>query len=278
MRNLDEMTITQAVLANNSGTADARLCAVMTSLVQHLHAFARDIKLTEKEWQSGIDFLSQVGKTCSADHQEFVLLSHVLGLSTLVLAQNDKKPAGCTEAAAFHVLPEHEPSVHDLGADLSGELDGPKGYVHGSVRDAKGNPIPYAALEISLAAGASLAERALLQADERGQYHFCTAIPNSQRIPHDGPVGQLLSALNRHAWRPAHLEFTVSAAGYQRLTTQVFREGDPYLDSDAVFGVRSSLITEWQRQDAGMTPAGTLSRDPFYSLAFDFVLAKDAVS
>ncbi|WP_338524333.1 dioxygenase [Pseudomonas batumici] len=273
MRNLDEMTITQAVLANNSGTTDARLCAVMTSLVQHLHAFARDIKLTENEWSRGIDFLSRVGKAGSTDQQEFALLSHVLGLSTLVLAQNDKKPVGCTEAAAFHVLPEHAPIVHDLGADLSAELDGPKGYVRGAIRDVKGNPIPYASLEVSLAGGAS----ALFQADERGQYHFSTLLPDNQRIPHDGPVGQMLTALNRHAWRPAHLEFTVSAAGYQRLTTQVFREGDPYLDSDAVFGVRSSLITEWEPQAAGMTPAGTLSREPFYTLAFDFVLAKGPV-
>ena len=277
MRNLDEMTITQAVLANNSGIGDARLCEIMTSLVQNLHAFARDIKLTETEWQRGIDFLGQVGEISSTERQEFALLSHVLGLSTLVLAQHDRKPAGCTEATAFHVRPEQAPLLHDLGADLSASSDEPKGYVYGAVLDAKGSPIPHASMEVHLAATdrENTIKRALLQADERGHYHFCITLPNNYRIRHDSPVGQVLEALNRPVWRPAHLGFTVRAAGYQPLTTQVFRKGDPYLDSDPLFSVRSALITEWQQHEPGMTPTGTLSNDPFYTLAFDFVLAKE---
>jgi len=280
MRNLDETTITQAVLARNSSTADARLCEVMTSLVQHLHAFARDIKLTEEEWRSGVDFLEQVGKACSSDRQEFVLLSHTLGLSTLVLAQNDRKPSGCTEATAFDVPQIHNSTVYDLGADISAGLHGAKGYMRGTIRDAKGNPVPSATLQVSQAGGdmnnpvASDTERALLQADPHGHYFFSTVVPQSHRVRHDGPVGTMLTALNRHAWRPAHLEFVISAPGYKRLVTQVFREGDPYLDSDAVFGVRSSLITHWAQQPPGETPDGTLSSDPFYILEFDFFLAK----
>ncbi|NWA24380.1 6-chlorohydroxyquinol-1,2-dioxygenase [Pseudomonas gingeri] len=274
MRNLDEATITQAVLARNSSTADARLCEVMTSLVQHLHAFARDIKLTEEEWRSGIYFLEQVGKACSSDRQEFVLLSHTLGLSTLVLAQNDRKPSGCTEATAFDVPQIHNATVYDLGADISAGLLGAKGYMHGTIRDAKGNPVPSANLQVSQAGGDLNTERALLQADQLGRYFFSTVVPQNHRVPHDGPVGMMLTALNRHAWRPAHLEFVISAPGYKRLVTQVFREGDPYLDSDAVFGVRSSLITHWAQQPPGETPDGTVSRDPFYTLDFDFLLAK----
>lgn len=276
MRNLDEMTITQAVLANNSGIGDARLCEIMTSLVQNLHAFARDIKLTEAEWQRGIDYLGQVGEVSSSDRNEFALLSHVLGLSTLVLAQHDKKPTGCTEATAFHVLPEQAPLLHDLGADLKAGSNEPKGYVHGSVLDAKGVPVPHASMEVHLAGidSANPINRALLQADERGHYHFCTSLPDNHRIRHDSPVGRILAALNRPAWRPAHLGFTVRAAGYQPLTTQVFREGDPHLDSDPLFSVRSSLITQWQRHAPGMTPTGTHSDVPFYTLAFDFVMAK----
>ncbi|WP_247256460.1 dioxygenase [Pseudomonas moorei] len=280
MRNLDEATITQAVLARNSSTADARLCEVMTSLVQHLHAFARDIKLTEAEWQSGIDFLEQVGKACSSDRQEFVLLSHTLGLSTLVLAQNDRKPSGCTEATAFDVPQTRNTAVYDLGADISAGLLGAKGYMRGTIRDAKGSPVPSATIQVSQAGAdlnnlvASDTEHALLQADQVGRYFFSTVVPQSHRVLHDGPVGTMLTALNRHAWRPAHLEFVISAPGYKRLVTQVFREGDPYLDSDAVFGVRSSLITHWAQQPPGETPDGTVSRDPFYTLEFDFFLAK----
>ncbi|EJN20321.1 protocatechuate 3,4-dioxygenase beta subunit [Pseudomonas sp. GM79] len=280
MRNLDEATITQAVLARNSSTADARLCEVMTSLVQHLHAFARDIKLTEEEWRSGIDFLEQVGKACSSDRKEFVLLSHTLGLSTLVLAQNDRKPSGCTEATAFDVQQIHNSTVYDLGADISAGLHGAKGYMRGTIRDAKGNPVPSATLQVSQAGGdlnnpvTSDTERALLQADPLGRYFFSTVVPQSHCVLHDGPVGTMLTALNRHAWRPAHLEFVISAPGYKRLVTHVFREGDPYLDSDAVFGVRSSLITHWAQQPPGETPDGTVSSDPFYTLQFDFFLAK----
>lgn len=280
MRNLDEATITQAVLARNSSTADARLCEVMTSLVQHLHAFARDIKLTEEEWRSGIGFLEQVGKVCSPDRQEFVFLSHTLGLSTLVLAQNDRKPSGCTEATAFDMPQTQNSTVYDLGADISAGLQGAKGYMRGTIRDAKGNPVPSATLQISQAAGdlnnpvASATDRALLQADPLGRYFFSTVVPQSHRVLHDGPVGTMLTALNRHAWRPAHLEFVISAPGYKRLVTQVFREGDPYLDSDAVFGVRSSLITHWAQHPPGETPDGTVSSDPFYTLEFDFFLAK----
>ena len=281
MRNLDEATITQAVLARNSSTADARLCEVMTSLVQHLHAFARDTKLTEEEWRSGVAFLEQVGKACSPHRQEFVLLSHTLGLSTLVLAQNDRRPSGCTEATAFDVSQTRNTTMYDLGADISAGLHGAKGYMSGTIRDAKGNPVPHAAIQVIQPAGevhnpaANDAERALLQADPVGRYFFSTVVPQSHRVLHDGPVGTMLTALNRHAWRPAHLKFVISAPGYKRLVTHVFREGDPYLDSDALFGVRSSLITHWTQQPPGETPDGTVSNDPFYTLAFDFCLAKE---
>jgi hydroxyquinol 1,2-dioxygenase len=276
MRNLDEASITQAVLARNSGTTDARLCEIMTSLVQHLHSFARDTKLTEQEWQRGMDFLAQAGQLSSADRQEFVLLSHTLGLSTLVLAQNHKSPKGCTEPTTFDVSQAQNARIFDLGADISAGLAGPKCHVRGVIHDAKGNVIPGATLQICTAggSGADDCNPALIQADQAGEYHFWTVVPDCQPILDDGPVGQMLTLLNRHAWRPAHLQFTISAPDYQRLTTQVFREGDPYLDSDAVFGVRSSLIAEWITHEPGQAPDGTLSREAFQTLAFDFVLTK----
>jgi hydroxyquinol 1,2-dioxygenase len=275
MRNLDEANITQAVLARNSGATDARLCEVMTSLVQHLHAFARDIKLTEKEWQLGMAFLAQAGKVSSLDRQEFVLLSHTLGLSTLVLAQNDRKPAGCTEASTFHLPQADNATIHDLGADINAGRVGPRFHVRGVIRDLKGNPVPGATLQVSSIDGSARdGDQALIQASQAGDYHFWTVVPDGQPIHDDGPVGHMLASLNRHAWRPANLQFDISAPGYQRLNTQVFREGDPYLDSDAVFGVRPSLIAEWVLQEPGHAPDGTLINEAFYTLAFDFVLTE----
>ncbi len=272
MRNLDEATITQAVLARNSGAADARLCEVMTSLVQHLHAFARDIKLTEKEWQTGIDFLDQMGAAGSSERREFVLLSHTLGLSTLVLAQNSKKLPGGTEPTNFDVVSAQQPIICDLGADITPGVAGPRCHVRGVVRDVKGNPVADATLQIGVSGTDA---EALIQADRTGAYHFWTVLPDCQTIPEDGPVANLLGSLSRHACRPAHLQFTLVASGFRRLITQVFREGDRYLDSDAVFGVRSSLIAQWTRHEAGPTPAGTVSAEPFYSVNFDFALIKN---
>lgn len=268
MRNLDETTITQAVLAYNRGAGDARLCEVMTSLVQHLHAFARDIKLSEGEWRQGIAFLGQVGQV-APQNEEFALLSNVLGLSTLVLAQNESKPAACTQATAFYTAPGPDTRLHDLGADISAHLAGPKGYVQGVVRNADGTPLPYAELHVRVAD-----IEAILQADDQGRYHFRTSLPDSLQVRNEGPVMELLTALNRHAWRPAHLTFSVSAAGYQPLTTHVYRDGATYLDSDVLFAVRPSLITQWQPQPAGATPDGRHSDEVFYTLAFDFILAK----
>ena len=285
MRNLDEHTITQAVLTRNASAPDPRLREIMTSLVQHLHAFARETKLTEAEWEKGIEFLTAVGQICTPTRQEFILLSDTLGLSTLVTAQNHKKPEGCTEATVFgpfHVL---DAPHFDLGADISAGLPGVPWFVRGTVRDIDGNPVPNATLEVWQAddagfydvqkagrAANSFEGRAILQADSEGRYHFKTIIPDCYPIPHDGPVGKMLEALERHPWRPAHLHFMIISPNYERLVTHVFREHGEYLDSDAVFGVRSSLIADWVAHDAGTDPYGQAIDTPWFSLDFDFVL------
>lgn len=283
MRNLDEQTITQAVLTRNASTEDRRLHEIMTCLVQHLHAFARETKLTEAEWEKGIEFLTAVGQICSPTRQEFILLSDTLGLSTLVTAQNHKKPVGCTEATVFGPFHVSDAPQVDLGANISKGLQGSPWFVSGRVRDIEGKPVPNAVLEVWQAdecgfydvQKADLSEyhgRAVLQADSEGGYHFKTIVPECYPIPHDGPVGKMLQALNRHPWRPAHLHFMITAPGYERLVTHVFREGGEYLDSDAVFGVRSSLIAEWVRHESGIYPDGSQAEAPYYTLEFDFVL------
>lgn len=272
MRNLDETTITQAVLATHRDASDARLSEVMTSLVQHLHAFARDIQLSEQEWRNAVAFLQQAATVSTSQHSEVALLSHALGLTTLVLAQNRKRPAGCTEAAAIEGRPALQAQMCDLGADITPGQAGPKGWVHGTVRDSHARPVPYATLQVS-ASGFSDAGPALLQADANGHFHFRTSLPRSQHIVAEGPVDWLLAALDRPTWRPAHLEFVIDAAGFRPLATLVFREGDPHLATDALFGVRASLVAEWQPHPAGTAPDGTPSLEPFHTLSFDFVLA-----
>lgn len=272
MRNLDETTITQAVLATHHNATNARLSAVMTSLVQHLHGFARDIKLTEAECRRGIAFLEHTAASGLADRSELALLSQVLGLSTLVLAQNRAKADGCTEAAAFSLpAPEQVPTPAP-GARINAAAAVPTGWVQGTVRDSHARPVAHAQLQVT-ASGLVDGSPVLLQADAEGRFNVCIGLPRSQHAVAAGPVKRLLQALERENWRPAHLEFVITANGFKPLTTWVFREDDPHLGADPLFGVRASLIAQWRLQPAGKTPDGANSIEPFNLLTFDFVLA-----
>jgi hydroxyquinol 1,2-dioxygenase len=284
LRNLDEDTITQAVLARHAEAPDARLRQVMTSLVQHLHAFARDVDLTEDEWWQGIRFLTDCGRITDEKRQEFILLSDTLGLSMLVTALNHRKPRGCTQATVFGPFRVEGAPRFELGADVAQGAKGQPCYVRGQVRGAGGEPVPGAEIEVWQAdedgfydvqygADAPLRGRGVLQADAQGRYHFRSIVAEAYPIPHDGPVGRMLAALGRHPWRPAHLHFMITAPGYQRLITHVFRNGDAWLDSDAVFGVRSSLVADWVQHPPGTAPDGSRHDGGFHTLDFDFVLA-----
>jgi hydroxyquinol 1,2-dioxygenase len=283
MRNVDEDSVTQAVIASLAGTPDPRLRQVMTCLVQHLHAFARDVRLSEAEWFEAVRFLTAVGRKCDAERQEFILLSDTLGLSMLVTALNNGKPPGCTESTVlgpFHV--EGAPRL-PLGSDIASGASGEPCFVQGRIRSIDGRAVPGAQIEVWQADADGCYDvqrpeldgaqaRAVLQADAGGCYGFRTIVAEAYPIPDDGPVGDLLRATARDSWRPAHLHFMISAPGYQRLITHVFRAGDRFLDSDPVFGVRSSLIAEWVRHDAGVAPDGTAMDRAFHTLEFDFVL------
>lgn len=287
MRNINEDTITQAVIASMSHCDDERLRTVMTSLVQHLHAFARDVKLTEDEWFHAIRFLTEAGHITDDRRQEFVLLSDTLGLSMLVTTQNHRKPAACTEATVlgpFFVAdaPEYAP-----GDDIANGAAGAPCFVSGSVVGIDGEPVGGAQLDVwqsdehgfyDVQHDADPTGRIEPQARGRlrtaadGTFHFRSILAQAYPIPHDGPVGRMLDALGRHPWRPAHLHFWIQADGYEPLITHVFRNGDRYLDSDAVFGVRSSLVVDWDRHEAGIAPDSTRMDVPFYTLDYRFVL------
>lgn len=259
VRNIDEDTITQAVIARHAEAPDARLREVMTSLVQHLHAFAREVRLTEAEWAAGVRFLTETGQTCSPTRQEFALLSDTLGLSSLVSAMARRKAEGATEAS---------PGTAPQPAGAR-EGEGEECFVSGRVRSARGAALAGARVQAQGAGGA----RSEATCDAQGHFCFRAQVLDPQPLPDDGPVGRMLAALGRHAWRPANLRFAVQAPGHEPLLTHVFRAGGVYLDSDALFGVRRSLVAEWVRHESGRTPEGQHSAAPFYTLDFDFVLS-----
>lgn len=285
MRHIDEDSITGAVIARHANAPHGRLRDIMTSLVQHLHAFARETQLTEAEWFEGIEFLTQVGQMCNDKRQEFILLSDTLGLSMLVTALNSRKPKGCTEATVFGPFHVEGAPRYELGDDVAAGAKGEPCFVRGRVCDLQGRGIGGAEIQVWQADAdgfydvqyASLDQhraRGVLTSASDGSYHFKSIVAEPYPIPHDGPVGRMLQHLGRHPWRPAHLHFMISAPGYERLITHVFRNGDRYLDSDAVFGVRSSLIADWVRHEPGPTPDGGTSAVSFHTLDFDFVLNK----
>lgn len=285
MRNIDEHTITPAAIARLSACEDPRLKQIMTALVTHLHDFAREVRLTEGEWMQAIQFLTATGQKCDAKRQEFILLSDTLGLSMLTVAMNHALPPQATEATVFGPFHVADAPAVEQGADLAGGAPGTPMFVQVRVLSLAGAPIAGAEVDVWQAdddglydvqrpeLGDTRRARGVLRSDAQGGVRFRTITPTAYPVPTDGPVGQMLVACGRHPWRPAHVHFKINAPGYAPLITHLFRDGDPYLDSDVVFGVRSSLIGNYVRHDSGKAPDGSTINGPFYTLAHDFVLA-----
>lgn len=256
MRENDELTA--AVLARLDGAAHPRFAEVMRSLVEHLHAFAREVRLDEGEWLAGVRFLTAVGQTCDERRQETILLSDVLGLSMLVDALAHR--AGGTESTVLGpFFVEGAPGLEN-GADLAAGEAGEPMRVRGTVRAVDGAPIAGARVDVwqadaagryDVQSGGATRLRGWLRTDEEGRFWFRTVKPCSYPVPVDGPVGRLLDAMGRHPYRPAHVHFMLRAAGHQRLVTHLFVAGDEYLASDAVFGVKDPLVVDVTRGETG---------------------------
>lgn len=286
MRDIDETTITAAVQARLEACNDPRLRQVLGSLVRHLHDFAREVELTEAEWQRGIEFLTATGQMCDDKRQEFILLSDTLGLSMLVVAMNQRFPPGATEATVFGPFhTDDAPPIAD-GGDLAGGAPGTPLLVQARVTDTEGRPVADAVVDVWQADADGLYDvqrpeltdqrraRGVLRTGSDGDVSFWTVVPVAYAIPTDGPVGQMLEATGRHPWRPAHVHFKVSAPGFRTLVTHVFRADDEYLDADAVFGVRSSLIGNFVAHEAGQAPDGRALPEPYFVLDQRLVLAR----
>ncbi|MCD2194526.1 6-chlorohydroxyquinol-1,2-dioxygenase [Actinomycetospora endophytica] len=274
-----------AVTASFADTPDPRLAEVMDSLVRHLHGFLREVRPSIAEWEQGIEFLTAIGQKCDDHRQEFILLSDVLGASMLVETMEASRQAqdatASTVLGPFHVVRSPERA---LGDTIDSVGTGEACLIEGVVTAPDGTPVPGARIDVWQADDHGFYDvqvpddqplgngRGLFTADDDGRFWFRSIVPAHYPIPTDGPVGALLRASQRHPYRPAHVHFIVEAPGYVPVTTHVFVEGSAYLDSDAVFAVKQSLVREFAPVDDPDEAARLGLPNPFRRARFDVVL------
>lgn len=286
MKDLNENNITDAVIGTFGSQTDARLRVVLEALVRHLHAFALEVELTPEEWETGIDFLYRSGQISVPERNEFVLISDVLGLSSLIDILKNREVDGATEHSVLGPFFVDGLPASPVGKDMiAAENDGDAVLAEGRVLTPEGEPIAGASVDVWQNATNGLYDsqdedledhnlRCRMVTGEDGAYRFSSVRPQPYQVPTDGPVGELLRAVGRHPWRPAHFHFKVAAEGYSTLITELFPNDSAYLDEDAVFGVRESIVIDMQ--DANDAPqAGHLERvltPPFKHVTYDFTL------
>ena len=291
MSEYNQTRLTQDVVDAFAGTPDARLRELMTALVQHIHAFAREVDLTPDEWLAGLKFLTATGQISHEKRPEFILLSDTLGLSMMVVALAQARDCGqshgATEATEATVEgPFYWPGAPDvpLGADLGEGVPGEPAFYMGRVTDTNGEPLAGALLDVwsgdgngkydvQLSPDPTMRARGRFHTDAEGRYWFWSIRPTYYPIPDDGPVGDMLRATNRSIYRPGHIHMMVSAEGHVPLTTHLFVAGSPYIDQDAVFGKRDSLVVEFDKHPPGKAVDGREMAVPYYSTSYDFRLA-----
>ncbi|TDL89124.1 dioxygenase family protein [Meridianimarinicoccus aquatilis] len=288
MRNVTKENITDVFISYMADDMPPRTREVMTSLVRHLHDFARETNLTHEEWREGIAFLEGCAAIETEDRHEFVLLSDVLGLSSLVdMLHSSPNATSSSVLGPFHV--SGAPPL-PVGGDMKRDFGGPVLLAEGTIRDTDGKPIPGAVLDIWQTAPNGLyasqdddqdmfSFHGLMTVGDDGRYAFTTVKPVEYTVPSDGPVGGILNACGRHPWRPSHLHYIVTAPGYRSLVTEIFPDDDPYLDQDTVFGVREDLVMSYKEKPASEFPDGlALSgkvTEPFLAVQFDVTLARE---
>jgi hydroxyquinol 1,2-dioxygenase len=272
--------VTEAVLEQMDGTADERLKTIVASAVRHLHAFAREVDLTPAEWLKAIEFLTRVGKTCTPARQEFILLSDVVGLSTLVNTLHDSTALeDATSTSLLGPFFREDAPALPLGEQISRADKSAQILLWGSVRNTAGEAIPHAKLmvwqtssagvyDLQEGDGSGIDYRGTFQADAAGNYHLRTVRPLGYFIPMDGPVGDLVRVQGRQGCRPAHIHFLISAPGFRELVTALYFPG-PYLQTDVVFGASPELVVSEKANDPGAPIQG------MPSVHFDFTLARE---
>lgn len=281
-----EQAVTEKVLASFAATPDARHRELFESLVRHAHAFVRETRLTEAEWEGAIGFLTRCGHITDDRRQEFILLSDVLGLSMQTITVNEPDEPRATEQTVFGpFFAEGAPEI-EVGGDAAQGAAGQPCWVSGTVTDVDGTPVAGAEIDVWEADDDGMYDvqhgdgrvtgRARLRSADDGRYAFWCVTPTPYPIPHDGPVGDLLTAAGRSPMRASHLHFMVTAPGMHRLVTHIFVRGDAHQDSDAVFGVKDSLVVDFVEHPAGEAAPDGTAPDVAWSLAhFDIVLAPE---
>lgn len=291
MSEYNQSKLTQDVLAAFAGTPDARLRELMTALVKHVHAFAREVDLKPEEWLAGLNFLTATGQISTERRPEFILLSDTLGLSMMVVsltqARNIGSAKGATEATEATVEgPFFWPGAPEmpLGGDIGEGVPGEPAFYMGRVTDLDGKPLAGALLDVwsgdgdgkydvQLSAEPTMRARGRFRTDTEGRYWFWSIYPAYYPIPDDGPVGQMMRTTQRSIYRPGHIHMQVSAPGHVMLTTHVFVANSPYINEDAVFGKRDSLVVEFDKHPPGKAVDGREMKKPYYSASYDFRLA-----
>lgn len=282
MENLNERNITDAVLARFAEDGDARLRQVLTSLIGHLHSFAREVNLTPEEWQRGIEFLTEVGHISDDKRQEFILLSDTLGLSALVdLIANRGKSQTATESSLLGPFFREGAPEMAMGASIARDIEGEPLMLHGRVLSMEGTPVPGAMVDVWQGSPEGLYDvqvkdssmnlRGRFRTDLGGYFRVMSVKPSSYPVPYDGPVGRMLDATGRHPYRPAHIHFKLSAHGYRPLITALYIDGDKYLDSDAVFGCRAPLVIKYSSSETLMDGKA----EKIDAIEFNFVLESE---
>ncbi|KAI9745260.1 MAG: hypothetical protein M1818_001539 [Claussenomyces sp. TS43310] len=282
MKDLNIDNITENTVIINSQAPDQRLTYLLERLVTHLHDFARETRLSSAEWMAALNFLASVGQITTDVRHEFILLSDVLGLSLLVDAINHPKPPLSTEGSVLGPFHTHEAETIAHGELMSHDANGDPCLVICTVQDVDGRPIPDVKIDIwetdssghydvQHAHRAGPDGRCVMTSGADGSFWFKAIRPVPYPIPHDGPVGQLLKLLHRHPWRPAHMHFMFEKSGWDHLITALYIRGDPYETSDAVFGVKDSLVVDLQRCDAELAAKYDVEPGALL-LVHDFVL------
>jgi hydroxyquinol 1,2-dioxygenase len=283
MQLVTEDNITELAAARWATAHDPRTAEVLSALVKHLHAFAREVRLTEAEWMAAVQWLTRTGQVSDDKREEFILASDVLGLSMLVVQMNHRFDPAATPATVlgpFHIA--GSPAL-EFGGDLSDGLPGTPLFVHGTVRDLDGKPVGGAVLDVWQADTDGFYESQVAEVDEArlrakyttredGTYCVRTIAPLGYSIPMDGPVGELIHRTDISRFRPAHVHFLIDVPGYEPLITHLFQEGADYLDSDVVFGTKQELVVAFTEREPGPTPEGGESTTPFLVAEYDFVL------
>ena len=280
----------EVVTGRNAKAKDERRKFAMGVITRKLHEAAKEIEPTQDEWFEAIMFLTRTGQMCNEWRQEFILLSDVLGVSMLVDAINNRKPSGASESTVlgpFHV--DGAPEL-PMGANICLDAKGEDMVVSGRILDTDGNPVEGAVIDVWQANDEGFYDvqqqgiqpdfnlRGVFRTGSDGSYWFRAVEPRFYPIPDDGPVGQLLGMLGRHPYRPAHLHYIISADGFETLTTHIFDPDDPYIDSDAVFGVKESLLANFRKVEDPQLAANLQFANWFWQVEHDFVLVRSQPS